>query len=216
MKKLYGIGTGPGASDLITVRSARLIENADVIFAPNNKGKNMALDTVREYIKTENIIFLDFPMGKVGPEIYKKNLEIIHENLSDNKSGVFITIGDAAIYSTFINTLYFDEEISFEMSPGIPSFLAAADFAGVPLTTKGKNFLLTDDIENANLEFVDRIAILKTYKNKKEVIEKLEAHNFSYIYLENVSAENELILREKEEILERENYMSLMIGWKNE
>ncbi len=48
MKKLYGIGTGPGASDLITVRSARLIENADVIFAPNNKGKNMALDTVRE------------------------------------------------------------------------------------------------------------------------------------------------------------------------
>ena len=195
MKKLYGIGTGPGASDLITVRSARLIENADVIFAPNNKGKNMALDTVREYIKTENIIYLD---------------------LSDNKSGVFITIGDAAIYSTFINTLYFDEEISFEMSPGIPSFLAAADFAGVPLATKGKNFLLTDDIENANLEFVDRIAILKTYKNKKEVIEKLEAHNFSYIYLENVSAENELILRKKEEILERENYMSLMIGWKNE
>ena len=73
MKKLYGIGTGPGASDLITVRSARLIENADVIFAPNNKGKNMALDTVREYIKTENIIFLDFPMGKVGPEIYKES-----------------------------------------------------------------------------------------------------------------------------------------------
>lgn len=216
MKKLYGIGTGPGASDLITVRSARLIENADVIFAPNNKGKNMALDTVREYIKTENIIFLDFPMGQVGPEIYKKNLDIIHENLSDNKSGVFITIGDAAIYSTFINTLYFDEEIYFEMSPGIPSFLAAGDFAGVPLATKGKNFLLTDDIENANLEFVDRIAILKTYKNKKEVIEKLEAHNFSYIYLENVSVENELILREKEEILERENYMSLMIGWKNE
>ena len=216
MKKLYGIGTGPGAADLITVRSKNLIENADVIFAPNNKGKNMALDTVREYIKTENIVYLDFPMGKVGAEIYKKNLEIIHENLSDESFGVFLTIGDAAIYSTFINTLYFDEEISFEMSPGIPSFLAAADFAGVPLTTKGKNFLLTDDIENSNLEFVDRIAILKTYKNKKEVIEKLEAHNFSYIYLENVSAKDELILRDKEEILERENYMSLMIGWRNE
>ena len=76
MKKLYGIGTGPGAADLITVRSKNLIENADVIFAPNNKGKNMALDTVREYIKTENIVYLDFPMGKVGVRFTKRILKL--------------------------------------------------------------------------------------------------------------------------------------------
>ena len=81
MKKLYGIGTGPGAADLITVRSARLIEKADVIFAPNNKGKNMALDTVREYIKTENIVYLDFPMGKVGRKFRRFSYDWRRRNL---------------------------------------------------------------------------------------------------------------------------------------
>lgn len=216
MKRLYAIGTGPGSSDLLTVRSARLIEKADVIFAPNNKGKNMALDSAREYIKTDNIVFLDFPMGNVKEEDYKKNLDIIHENISDGKMGVFLTIGDASIYSTFINTLSFDREIEFKMSPGIPSFLAAANVSKIPLTTKGKNFLLTDDLNKENLEGVDRIAILKTYKNKLEILDILEKNNFSYIYVENVSNEGEIVLKKREEILARESYLSLILGWKDE
>lgn len=216
MKRLYAIGTGPGAADLLTVRSARILEKADVIFAPNNKGKNMALDSAKEFIKTDNIVFLDFPMGKVKDDHYKKNLNIIHENISDGQMGVFLTIGDASIYSTFINTLSFDEEIDFVMSPGIPSFLAAANRANVPLATKGKNFLLTDDVTKENLSFVDRIAILKTYKNKEEILDVLEKNNFSYVYIENVSSEEEIVLKSREEILKRESYLSLILGWKNE
>ena len=45
MKTLYGIGTGPGDPDLLTVKATRIIKKASVIFAPNNKGTNMALDT---------------------------------------------------------------------------------------------------------------------------------------------------------------------------
>lgn len=216
MKRLYAIGTGPGASDLLTVRSARLLEKADVIFAPNNKGKNMAFDSAKEFIKTSNIIYLDFPMGRVKDDDYKKNLNIIHENISDGEIGVFLTIGDASIYSTFINTLSFDKEIEFVMSPGIPSFLAAANKANVPLATKGKNFLLTDDVKKEDLSKIDRIAILKTYKNKDEILDFLEANNFSYVYIENVSNEEEVILKSREDILKRESYLSLILGWKNE
>ena len=32
--KLFAIGTGPGSSDLITVRAARLLANLDVLYAP--------------------------------------------------------------------------------------------------------------------------------------------------------------------------------------
>ena len=32
--RLYALGVGPGASDLITVRAARLIAKLDVLYAP--------------------------------------------------------------------------------------------------------------------------------------------------------------------------------------
>ncbi|HKS32131.1 MAG TPA: SAM-dependent methyltransferase, partial [Enterobacteriaceae bacterium] len=32
--KLYAIGTGPGASELITVRAARILQTLDIVYAP--------------------------------------------------------------------------------------------------------------------------------------------------------------------------------------
>lgn len=49
--KLYAIGTGPGSSDLITVRAARLLGTLDVLYAPAGRrgGDSLALSIVREY-----------------------------------------------------------------------------------------------------------------------------------------------------------------------
>ena len=49
--KLYGIGTGPGATDLLTLRAVNSIKDSSIIFAPNNRGKNMAVDTCEEFIE---------------------------------------------------------------------------------------------------------------------------------------------------------------------
>ena len=49
MRKLDVIGIGPGASDLLTLRAVNRIKEADSIFVPVNKGKNLALDTVKEF-----------------------------------------------------------------------------------------------------------------------------------------------------------------------
>src|SRR5699024_1884398 len=102
MKKLYGIGTGPGASDLLTIRAVDAIKEADIIFAPNNKGKNMALDTAKEFIGNKKVILLDFPMGNVKKDDYKNAAETIYHSIEDGQVGAFLTIGDAMIYSTFI------------------------------------------------------------------------------------------------------------------
>lgn len=50
MKKWYCVGTGPGDKELLTLKAVRIIKDAQIIFAPNNRGKNMALDTVKDYI----------------------------------------------------------------------------------------------------------------------------------------------------------------------
>ncbi len=40
MKRLYGIGTGPGDKELLTIKAIKKIQGAGVVFAPNNKGKH--------------------------------------------------------------------------------------------------------------------------------------------------------------------------------
>lgn len=47
----YAIGTGPGSSDLITVRAARLLGRLDVLYAPAaSAAHSLALSIVREYL----------------------------------------------------------------------------------------------------------------------------------------------------------------------
>ena len=148
MKKLYGVGTGPGDAEHLTLKAVRVINQADVIFAPNNKGKNMALDTVKPFIQDKKVVLIDFPMGQVEKEYYNSAAKTIEEEISEAGSGVFLTIGDPMVYSTFI---YIVEEIEkmgveAEVVPGITSFTAGAAVCKTPLTEKGDRFLLCDEM----------------------------------------------------------------------
>jgi precorrin-2/cobalt-factor-2 C20-methyltransferase len=214
MKKLYGIGTGPGAADLLTLRAVNVIKDAKVIFAPNNKGKNMALDTVEEYIGDKKVVLIDFPMGSVEAEDYINAANIIYEEISEGDYGAFLTIGDSMIYSTFIYImdLLTDKDIEIEVVPGIPSFVAAAAASKVPLTVKGDKFLLIDESDNSLLDKADSFALLKTLGAKEDTLDELERNDFSYKYIKRVSLENEEILENKEEIIQDRDYISLILG----
>lgn len=217
MKKVYGIGTGPGAADLLTIRAVEKIKKADVIFAPNNRGKNMALDTAREYLGEKRVVYLDFPMGEVTDQDYKKAAETIYKETPEGGNAVFLTIGDPMVYSTFIyiaQNLVGENDMEIEVVPGIPSFIASAAEARIQLTEKSDNFILCDEPSQELLEVADSIAILKTFKNKKETIELLEKNNFSYKYIKRASLEEQLILEEKEEILKERDYISLILARK--
>ncbi|NLY21265.1 MAG: precorrin-2 C(20)-methyltransferase [Tissierellia bacterium] len=218
MRKLYGIGTGPGASDLLTVRAVNVLESADMIFAPNNKGKNMALDTCKPYIKTKRIVMIDFPMGNVTEKHYIDAMELIHEEIGENQIGAFLNIGDSTIYSTFMNMVLTNlkEDMEVELVPGIPSFVGAANAVKRNLTLKGENFLLCDEPSEEILNSVESVAILKTFKEKQETLEMLENNGFNYVYVSNASQENQKVLYEKEEILSEENYISLILARREE
>ncbi|WP_353092664.1 precorrin-2 C(20)-methyltransferase [Tissierella praeacuta] len=217
MKKLYGIGTGPGDKELLTLKAVKAMENSSVIFTPNNRGKNMAVDTAKDFIKDKPIVFIDFPMGNVTREDYKKAAEIILEKISEGKSGSFLTIGDPMIYSTFI---YIMEElegkdIDIEIISGIPSFVAAAGESKTPLTLKGENFILCDEFNGELLDNVDSMAILKTIKEKENILDTLKDNDFSYKYIKRATFEEQEILIDKEKILNDRDYISLIIARKN-
>ncbi len=216
MKTLYGIGTGPGDPELLTVKATRVIKNADVIFAPNNKGTNMALDTAKEYIGNTKVVLIDFPMGNVTREDYINAAKIIYDEIKVDEIGAFLTIGDPMIYSTFIYIMEEMEgkDIEIKIIPGIPSFVAAASESKVPLTVKGDNFLLCDEFHEELLENVNSIAILKTFKYKEQLLDSLEENNINYTYIKRASLENQEILCSREEILKDKDYISLILARK--
>ncbi|OZV12514.1 cobalt-precorrin-2 C(20)-methyltransferase [Tissierella sp. P1] len=217
MKKLYGIGTGPGDKELLTLKAVKAMENSSVIFAPNNKGKNMAVDTARDFIGNKKIVFIDFPMGHVLKEDYKKAAETIFKEIPEGEIGSFLTIGDPMVYSTFI---YIMEElegrdIDIEIISGIPSFVAAAGESKTPLTVKGESFLLCDELNEELLEKITSIAILKTFKGKEKILNILDSNDYCYKYIKRATLEEQEIIIDKEEILNDKDYISLIIARKN-
>lgn len=218
MRKLYGIGTGPGHRDLLTLKAVKSMEESSVIFAPNNRGKNMALDTAKDFIANKEIVLIDFPMGKVRREDYKKAAEIILNKIPENGQGSFLTIGDPMVYSTFIYIMeeLDEDKIETEIISGIPSFLAAAGEMKMPLTLKGDKFLLCDELNQEKLDECQSIAILKTSKDKENILNILQENNFKYQYIEKISFEDQKIIEDKEGILKNNNYMSLILARKED
>ncbi len=216
MGKIYGVGVGPGNKEHLTLKAVEVLKNADYIFVPHNKGKNMALDAVIDFIDQEKIRYLDYPMKEMTAEEYLSNAEIISNLLIGNKIGAFITIGDPMFYSTVINTFpLLDASIEVEYVPGIPSFVYGASASKQPLALKGESLMVMDHVPDKFMEGVDNYAILKTSNLNEEVLDFIEANGFSYAYVEKGSLPDEILLVDREEILTRKAYMSFILLRRN-
>lgn len=215
MRKFYGVGVGPGDSELITLKGINTIVKSDYVFIPKSKGISTARTIAEEYIAGKQIIELEFPMGEDNSERYKDAAKIIEDTLKDGESCVFLTLGDPMTYSTYLYLMLEVKayDIEIETIPGITSFAAATSRLNIPLTLKGDSFYLCDgNIDMDVLKKSDSVCVLKVNKIKAEIIEKLESENFDFVYVKRVTREDEEIIYDKEDILKDNDYMSLIIG----
>ena len=188
MKKsiLYGVGIGPGDPELLTIKAIRIIKDVDTIFAPfSTKNEySVALNIISPYIKEgTEVIRLQFPMTRdkaVLQNAWKRNAEKIASHLNNGRNGAFITLGDPMTYSTFgyieqiLRRSY--KEIDIEIVPGITSYHAAAATSKIVLAKADESFaVISGTMEKERLKGIlsqiDSAAILKVYKNYKEIIE---------------------------------------------
>lgn len=212
MAKIYGLGTGPGDVEYLTLKAVRVLEEVDYIFVPNNKGKNMALDTIESLVDEDKLVFIDYPMGQMTEEKYKENAKVIEDMLSPDKTGAFITIGDPMYYSTVLNTfVFFSENVYQEFVSGIPSFVAAAGVSKEPLALMGEKFMVLDRLPEEFIPGVDSYAILKTFDLDDEKLDFIEANGFSYTYVERASLEDQKVFTKRADILSTKNYISLLL-----
>lgn len=215
MRKFYGIGVGPGDGELITVKGMRCIEMADYIFVPKSRGRNISKEIASEYIKSQTVVELDFPMGEDNSDRYREGASAIDKMLKDGETGVFLTLGDPMTYSTYIYLLEslrgYDMEV--ETVPGISSFVMSASRMNIPLAKKDESIYVVDgELDREVLKRIDTVCILKVNRKKGEIMDILEQEKFSYIYVRRIGQSDEEILVKREEIMERDDYMSLIIG----
>ena len=218
MKMIYGIGIGPGDKELLTLKAYRLIRTCDYVFIPESRGESLAGAIAHEYIKDKKVIELSFPMKENNQLRYRHAAETINEILGEDEAGVFLTLGDPMTYSTFIYLMkeLSDMKIAVEAVPGITSFNAAASVLGLPIALRDESFYLADgSIDEEILEKVDTVCILKVGKDKENVISKLEQHSFKYVYVKRCTHEKQKVIYDKQEILEDNDYMSLIFARSN-
>ena len=221
MAKLFGVGVGPGDSELLTLKAVRIIGSCEVVVAPSAMaaGKSIALETAEEFIKEgTEVIIKHFPMGGEEQEakIYEA-FQVIEEKLKAGKNVAFLTIGDPFVYSTYIYLLKYIEEKGYETEtiPGITSFCACASLAKEPLVIGDEPLLIIPGDRLDCIKDEKNVVIMKVYKLEEKIINYLDKEGFTYVYVKKAGREGQAVIRNREEIINSREYMSIIIAHRN-
>jgi precorrin-2/cobalt-factor-2 C20-methyltransferase len=192
MKKLFGVGVGPGAPDLVTLRALAVLRSVDVLALPrsNDWGESMAWKIVGPHFEgqatTPEKLFLTFPMNKdperLRPALHKA-MDAIGECLAAGKSVAFVTEGDPSLYSTFVYVAGEARrrwpELAVEVVPAVSSPMAVAAVTGVPLADGLERIAIVpanygvDDLDTV-LRMFDTVVLMKIGPEMPAIIAALE------------------------------------------
>ena len=133
MSKVYLVGAGPGAPDLLTLRAARLLEKADIVFYD----ALVHADTVALAVNAKKVA-VGKRVGRVSTDQRFINRSLV-EAASKYAIVVRLKGGDPMIFGRAqeeIDALT-DAGIAYEVVPGITAALAASAQLGISLTRRG-------------------------------------------------------------------------------
>jgi len=216
---LYGVGVGPGAPDLITLRAVNVLKAANVLALPraNDFGTSMAWKIAKPTlgeVEGQERLFLTFPMNK-DPARLRAAWDIaftkIGERLEKGLSVAFVTEGDPSLYSSFIYLLREGPQrwpgVRIEVVPGVSSVAAVPARTGIPLADGQERIAIipanygVDDLARVLQEF-DTTVIMKIGHEMPNVVAALERTGLlgKAVYVSKATMEDERIERDVRKI----------------
>ncbi len=209
--KLIGIGVGPGDTELLTLKAAKILEKVPVIFSPKSakEKESIALSIVRPLLKErkdyKKIMIVEpiFPMiedKKELKKIWDSASELVAQYLNTGRDVAFITLGDPSIFSTYS---YLQKRLidryEVETIPGITSFTACAAAKNEALVEQNDILTIVPKIDNRIeniIEYSDSIVLMKASRNttKLELKIKNDKREKEIYSVQNCTRENEKII----------------------
>ena len=221
--KLYGLGIGPGDPELLTLKAVRLIKESDVVFVPGIEPK----DTVAYQITVQAvpqlcekcIIGIPMPMTKdlsLLEETHQKGAEKVAQYIREGKVGVFLTLGDPTVYSTYIyiHKKILEKGLDAEIVSGIPSFCAVAAKMGISLTEKSEELHVIPAVYQIEegMKMNGTKVFMKVGKRSGKLREILKENRAKAVMIENCGMPGEQIFSDPEQFPDEVGYYSLVIA----
>ncbi len=228
---LYGVGVGPGAPDLMTLRAVETLKRVQVLALPRSSGRSAStawkiIEPVIGTVRGQERLLLTFPMRKEPARLraaWDVALSKIGERLERGLSVAFATEGDPALYSTFI---YLRREavrrwpgIRVETVPGVSSLAAVSAVTGTPLADGLERVAIipatygADDLA-ATLRAFDTTVLMKLGSAMPEVVAALEQTGLmgKAVYVARATMRGQRIVRDLREMRGRRgDYFAMVI-----
>ncbi|MEO6719665.1 MAG: uroporphyrinogen-III C-methyltransferase [Ferruginibacter sp.] len=134
--KVILAGAGCGDPELITIKAARYLQQADVVLTDRLVSKEI-LDI---YVsKTAEIIYVGKQCRRGFSTPQKSINELIVQFALEGKLVVRLKGGDASVFSNILDELeaLVANNIPYEIIPGVSAAMGAAAYTGIPLTARG-------------------------------------------------------------------------------
>lgn len=204
---LYGVGLGPGAPDLITLRAARLIAGAAVIAYPTLAGgasfaRAIAADLIPAGVRE---IVMDVPMTTdraPAQAAYDAGAKAIAAALDTGADVVCLCEGDPFFYGSF---MYLFARLSaryrVDVVPGVTSITACAARAGMPLAARNERLtVLPGPLPEAELRDriagAESVAIMKVGRHLTKIRGVIDSLGLTdrAVYVERATLPDEVVL----------------------
>jgi len=227
--RLIAIGIGPGDPELITLKGARLLREADVVVAPKASSghPSVAASIVADLVDParQRIVEQVYPMRKAqeGLEAFWRQAAAeVAELVRAGNTVAFVTLGDPLLYSTFLylQTYLRDlaPEVPIEVVSGLSSIHAAAALAGLPLAIADERLAILpatfeDDRLRRALEEFDTVVLMKVYRVFERVRGLIgELGDRRAVYVKRAGLPGEGVFHDLDAVGEEDlDYLSLVI-----
>ena len=187
--KVILAGAGPGDPELITMKAARWLQQADVVLTD----RLVSEEILNTYVRQDAEIIHVGKQCRRGVSTPQQTInELMVEYALQGKLVVRLKGGDVSIFSNILDELEIlvANNIAYEIIPGVTAALGAAAHAGIPLTARGyatavrfltyyKSDVVSDEYwkELANTD--DTLVLYMSSETLNNVVEKLVSHNIA-------------------------------------
>ena len=133
--KVILAGAGPGDPELISIKAVRWLQKADVVLTD----RLVSPEILSEYVSARAEIICVGKQGRYSQSTPQKKInQLMVEYSRAGKTVVRLKGGDVSVFGNLLDELQtlVENNIPYEIVPGISAAFGAAAYAGIPLTAR--------------------------------------------------------------------------------